>query len=559
MPVGSLFRQSFFSPPRDGDWSKRSLENKTMQLLTFNRTHQGGNFLIPLAFYLNTLDNTDTTHLSYMSPQKKEILLYDLQNTMILILAQMQYEKTHQKTENISDYNSRLTQCAQLINAILYPNHRLCDSPVLYLVLSLGAEFGSELVSNSLTKPLQGTIRRFNEKRLYWVWGSALIKLMMDLLPSNLSHINQARAYINIPDLYTGFISWALYYFRLGLNLALLLKHTIPHPWMSEEEKAESWTHRLSTQWNLRKYPILNDAVWATGNLLCYFWLCGSGIAGVWGDLLTVGLLIFDVSLAAWEYQEQKVLYDKERVELIDAQNEIISEINAISLIDRQHPSIEYKKNIKELTLRLNTLERMQRRCENEWIYQKISLFSGVIYALGLMLAFLLAALPFFPGSLPLFAMSALGTMLCFALTVISNGVKGAIGIYRSQVSLTEAKTGAKKQLADLDLALTIDEKKDLFLEIKKLRLEIEYQENNISLQTAQLTRLFLIQLIVPAAVLSSLVFLSAGLALIALAVGVGLALASDQWVNERFGFERKKINDFYQNEFDDFIAAPAC
>lgn len=557
MTVGSLFTQSFFSPPRDRDLNKQSLEAKAKELYTFNRTHQGGDFQRPLAFYINILDNTETTGLSYMSAQKKDILLYDLQNTIILILAQIQYEKTHQKTENLSDYNNKLTQCAQLIDSILNPNHHLSYSPVLYLALSLGSEFGSELVANPLTKPLQGKMRRFNEKRLYWVWGSALIKLMMEQLPSDLSHMNQAREYIKIPDLYTGFISWALYYFRFGLNLALLLKHTIPHPWMSEEEKAETWTRRLSTQWNLRKYPILNDSVWATGNLLCYFWLCGSGIAGVWGDLLTVGLLIFDVSLAAWEYQEQKALYAKERAELIDMQNELGVETRAILLIDEQLRSIEDTKKLKELTLRLNTLKRMQRMCEKEWVYQKISLVSGVIYALGLMLAFLLAALPFFPVSLPLFTMSAVGTILCFALTVISNCVKGAIDIYRSHVSLSEAKTGVEEQLALLHLAQTIDEKKDLFLELKKLMIEIEYQEQDKSLKTAQLVRLFLIQLIVPAAVLSSLVFLSAGLALLALIVGVGLAAASDQWINKRFGFERQKIGDFKQDELDDFIDDP--
>lgn len=87
------------------------------------------------------------------------------------------------------------------------------------------------------TKTIKESMGWFNEKRLYWVWASSLLKVILAALPDDFFNVGQATEVVKAPDPYTGTLSWALYYFRFSLNMFLLLKHTISGPWMSEREK----------------------------------------------------------------------------------------------------------------------------------------------------------------------------------------------------------------------------------------------------------------------------------------------------------------------------------
>ena len=132
------------------------------------------------------------------------------------------------------------------------------------------------------------------------------LKTVLSQIPEGFYNINQAQEAIRAPDPYTGYLSWTLYYFRYSLHLSLLLKHTIKGPWMSAEEAKTPWYERFQTQWTQRKFILLNDALWGTANLVTFFWLTGKGVLGTVGDALTIGLLVFDIAVTFWDFEEQK-------------------------------------------------------------------------------------------------------------------------------------------------------------------------------------------------------------------------------------------------------------
>ncbi|WP_277619256.1 hypothetical protein [Legionella norrlandica] len=336
MATSSLILQSYLETLKNDEEIELRYDEKVEELLEYNRKAKGGDFMTPLSFYLGILENTDEVILHYMNEENKKKFLRDLQVTYLLLLAEKKYEEQHQKVENFRIYTKHLKRCAELIDYLNYKKISLGQEtpltqkyrqatdgyPVKYLSIFLGKELAEKIVDSldHKTKTIKEAMGWFNEKRLYWVWGSSFLKVILGALPTDFFNVTQATQVVKAPDPYTGTISWALYYFRFSLNMFLLLKHTIKGPWMSEKEKRKPWTERFLTQWDQRKFSLLNDSIWATGNLVCFFWLTGKGALGTWGDVLTLALLVFDISIAIWDFEEQKTRHNKE---MLDFDNNI--------------------------------------------------------------------------------------------------------------------------------------------------------------------------------------------------------------------------------------------
>ena len=463
---------------------KKNLE----ELIDFHKGNKGKDFLIPLNFYLSKLENTQFVLFPYLTPSEQDKVLRDLQVTYLLLLAELKYEIDHQKKENNSKYLAQLKTCQDLIDNINYQkackelnvkpspeyHHINANRPVAYMGLVAGRIFGEQMVeitSGSATKNIKDVMGAVNEKRLYWVWASVFLKTTLSLLPADFFSVDQAKATVSKPDPYTGTMSWSLYYFRFALNLSLLLKHTIAGPWMSQVEKDEGWTERFKTQWAQRKFALLNDSIWATGNLLCFFWLYGKGAAGTWGDLLTIALLVFDISLAVWDYEEQRTLYNQQindfvtALEELDKQKEQVSikskkadeelhQLNSelaeaqsnkktqdvkklmVLVQEKKEEQEQLKRQLIELDLQASALNRAKEKCAREWKYQKIALATNISYAVGLMLAFVLLTAPFLPlAATTIATMGIAGAVLCFTFSVINNAIKGGMEIHKSRMT----------------------------------------------------------------------------------------------------------------------------
>ncbi len=631
MATSSLIVQSYLKTFTDGKTNKLRYKQKVKELLKYNQEHEGNGFLGPLDYYLSIIERIDPVQFPYMNEEQKDETLRNLRVTFLLLLTQKQYEINYQKTENSKTYTSQISKCHQLIDALQYG--KVCKekkikpspdqgyategNPVKYLAIFFGQWFAEKMVDfmDRKTKTIKDHMGSFNEKRLYWVWGGGLIKTFLELIPPDFWNVDQGKQTIRMPDPYTGTLSWSLYYFRFALNFSLLLKHTIEGPWMtSDAEKSTPWQKRFLTQWDQRKFSLLNDFIWATGNALCFFWLYGPGAMGAWGDALTLALLVFDISLAVWEFAEEQTKYNKE---MLDYENNITllelqleeakkvaetaeeytleirkyqSQLDALEKSQEQYLVQEptenteeiqtYENNIKILKLQLaekaaeaearkireyqtqlNALKRAQKHCQREWEHKKRILTVNVSYAVGLMLAFFLLAAPFLPA---LAAAGPAGAVLCFALTVICNAIKGGMEIHKTKQAVKETKEDIKSKIAEFKSLIKENpdmddnEKKLLFLEIKKLMAESEYQQKMVNLQTAHLIRSIIFETLVPAIILVNLVFLPMGPAFWGvLAAVIGLAFLTNFIIDKVFTPEKEALKPFNAKEYETFCHSP--
>lgn len=92
------------------------------------------------------------------------------------------------------------------------------------------------------------------------------------------------------------YVAWLFLTPRLLTNLFLMVKHTIPGPWMDEDEKAIKWTTRLQANAQRRWFELGNDSVWVLiGIVNCFIFLGPLAPIGIY---INVAFFGYDVILA---------------------------------------------------------------------------------------------------------------------------------------------------------------------------------------------------------------------------------------------------------------------
>lgn len=553
-----------------------SHKEKLEGILKLNQDQKGCDFLYHIDYGLNNLYKLNAELFIYMNETRQKRVLRNLKQTYLLILAEIEYELTHQKTENLKKYNNQVKKCQENIDKLQYllkcrekgqePNPQYYilpeNTPVAYLAIPAAETFAEQMVDickgkiksvkeifdeiredscDRKTKYVKGSLDSVNDKRRYWSWTSAFLTTMLKLLPDDFGHTRHAKKVMTYPDPYTGNISYGLYLFKFTLEFCLLLKHTIPGPWMSEIEKNEGFYERFSTQMAQRKFALLNDLFWGIGNLLCFIWLVGKGPLGNIGNALTVALLTFDVLMASRAFFEEKTLYlqrikdfeesiaklQAQRLQIMDLMEERQKKIDALEeqitilgtiqdnenqreLLDQQLKELKAFQNQNQVVLdesenRINELNAEKVICTRDWDFKNRSLKITMLYALGLTIAFALLTGPFFPFAAgTLLGMTIAGAILCFAFSVIYNGIIGQIEVNKSKNLLEEIQDERQNKINYLlnilnNKEIDDNEKKLLFFEIKNLEADSKHQEKVVRLQMAHLFRKIIMDSAIPA------------------------------------------------------------
>ncbi len=507
-----------------------------------------------LNYYLNALYKTDEVLIDKEVKDKIKIKRR-LLLTYLLLLQNNDYDK----------YNDAILRCEELIDYINFNDQdkKSIESfaqqraypgkPASYCGIEAGYWMGErilELVTDK-TKAVVSWMSAINEKRLYWVWGGGLLRTVLSLLPTEFYNILNAKDVATAPSRFTGYMSWTLYYARFALNAFLLIKDTFAPPMTAKERelgKIDYW-ERFKTQWDIRKFTLLNDSIWGIANMVCFFWFRGSD-----GDALTIALLGFDLFIAIWDFEEQKTIYNKKMLDY---------EIQIHSLRMELHETTG-PADINALLQQIHKLEKEQSKSQRDWDNKKITLISGVAYALSLMIAFTLLTMPFLPiPAATLVIIGVIGAILCFALTVIYNAIKGGLEIRTANLSAKEAKMELTEKIKEFKVLLANQPDLDstdkifLFLEIKQSLAETEYQKQMVQYQTMHLIRNILIQSIIPALMFVSLVFLPLGVGFGVLGAALALAVVTNLIIEKTFKPDEVHFPEFDNEEYVAFCKDP--
>ena len=352
------------------------------------------------------------------------------------------------------------------------------DQPARYVALTVIAPLIAETMLN-LTEgknleSIQKKMTDVNFFRLNWVWGGGLDRALLDCVPEGQGHTQHARNIFATVSPITGYMSWILYYLRLGINLYLLTRGTLKGSWMDPWRDSNDIAmnigvyERFQTQWEQRKFAILNDCFWATANMACFLWLVNDGVFGYtayMGNALTGVLLLMDLALTAWGYLEKETEY-----------NQVMTQYQE-DIINLQKKIID-APNQKVLEIHLAVLIEAQEKCRLDWEYAYKNFYHDLLYAAGLLAAFSLLCCFFFPPAaiVPATALllGVVGAALSFVFTIVHNAMETNTKIEKLREVIV--KTGEKINKLAKDLRDESDENQH-----ERLRLAIDHLEKKLA------------------------------------------------------------------------------
>ena len=495
------------------------------------------------------LGKTNPAMFKFLNDSQRDALKNELLGTFGLLSAQYQLDESEHRRQGLRALSEQIKTCAKLIELLKYtapfgdkepPEYTfirpLNDSEkhAKYLGLTIVAPFiagkiaelsvgDKEWKGAGKTGVIKEWMGEVNGRRLYWVWGGGLLRTVISMLPDDFYNKPQAQKAVSAPAPITGYMSWILYYTRFGINLSLLLKHTIAGPWMSQKEREIPAWERFKTQWQERKFALLNDAIWGLANMVCFFWLTGVGMAGYLGDMATLGLLLMDTCLTAWHFYEESTAHN------VDIKR---YERDIAALNERLNDKKLNNKDRERLEIERDNLIRAQEHCEFEWKYKSYKFATDVIYAATLMFAFSLMVCFSFPPTALIFGVT--GAALCFALTLGYAIANGLIDIAKERQSGLSSKKECEALLSkfkQLNAETDKDEngfvKKQLYLDMQSLMADSDYQKRLVQYKKLQLVRAVLIDVLLPPLIFVSFMFMPLGIGLGVLAAGFALAILS--------------------------------
>jgi|GEM_PF-1809892 len=547
-------------------------------------------------FHSRELSLFSETYLKYLlTVRERKALKAKLKFTFYLLYSQLQLDLAEHNNTRIASLGQRMEKCQDLIwklrsekgqikaadqtidafspedtpESLLEDATQQSSKPLRFWGMQIGGFIGRLMMAIIDDKTI-AEMSSWNELRLYWVWGGGMLTSLLQMLPNDFFNNQQAQNALRMPQPITGYMSWVLYYARLGLNLYLLMDYA--NPWMDANSELGKvpWQDRWQTQWQMRKFSILNDVFWATANLACYFWLTGPGKLGAAGNIVTATLLAMDLVLTCMRYQEtitarkkQFAEYEKSIADLIKQRTAQEEHLLYIKLSDSPEEKIKIAEindkimqDISNIKFKISDIEKLKKKELFNAKFERFGLYNDLAYAAGLLGAFCLMCCFFAPVAAPVAMVLGLtGAVLSFVFTVASSAIRSGLEIEKSKQTRQEIKKQCASLLRDFG-SITDDNKKRLiYLEIAGLMTESDYQKKLIHFQALKLIRSVFIDAFVPVIIFASLVFMPMGIGLGVMGAGLALALLSNVLI-KRLEPEAESLPEFNEQKFEGFCSA---
>lgn len=513
----------------------------------------------------NVLLNADTKLINTTNPALFKYLsntqLNPLKDELILafygLCDRYQSHEIEGRRQNFKDYFDEIEKCSYLIRNITLiqedkaledrkessKNHDVGLKKWYKQKIALLEEFWARDFSTGKTVYLRQWMTDFNVWRMYWVWTGNLLQVTLGLVPDDFYNKKQAVNVTTTPQTTLGYISWILYYVRFLINFMLVLKHSIVFPgdfapWMSDEEKRmiieKGRWNRLKEQLAIRKFTLINDLIWATTNLACFFWLVGPAL-GPLGDFLTVMLLVGDASLCVWARAGAAAEHEKD-IEVY---------LNEIKLLN-ESLTLENSDIVKA---QISRLWLAHDQCKADWKYKSKKVTADMIYGIGLVVSYATLVFPWINIGIAATGMVMGASTGLFMLSLVYSA-------YAAYLDVSHARTTEISALKECKRILTDGGEKDLneadYLRYNDLAAEAAYQAKLADFHLYTLVRSVIVQSLIPLAIFAAFTFATFGIGAAVVGGGIVIAIIT-HYILEFQKPENAELAKLNQHEYDAF------
>jgi hypothetical protein len=525
---------------------------------------------------------------SYLSDDQKNATEGQLLLMYYQLSGQYELERIERRGYKLDELAVQIKECARLINLLRLSNSRLklehsllqeiaaSEGYTLYLGLKLVVPAlleGIDAATSGRKKAVRDFISFINERRLYWVWGGSSVATILSLLPTYVADTSLATSVLGWTGLIGGSMSWILYFMRAGLVWSSLIEHTFEFA-MTDEERALGLTfqERWTTQWKMRKYRLMNDSIWGLCNIACFFVFTGSGYFGLLGNAFTAALLLMDAVLTAWRMYEEEADH---QANILRYQNDIHTLEKQIRWAESMHEGDS--ASIETLKLSLRDSKRRVVMTQLDWKYKKINTSLDLLYSTCLLSAFLLlcCSVVFSPPTALILAV--VGVILCYSLNLLYAGATMTVNVSKAKkmqqladeelqgqmalfIQLAKTRDASKGDLTKKSESVQLDSRmRILYLSLKELRAESEYQRQMVSHQRTRMIISIIRDVLIPPLFIFSLVFLPMGVGVPLLVLSLSLAIGLYYVLSKTQPKKDEVLKDFPEAAYRSFSKNALC
>lgn len=212
-----------------------------------------------------------------------------------------------------------------------------------------------------------------NLPRLFAVRARRLLMAIVPLTTANSAYHQSMQTFDRYAAPFFSHLAWLYFIPRITNHLVMILKHTIEHDGMTDEEKALGWQTRLWVQLQGRWPDLSNDLPWLIANSFSCFVLVGPLLP--YNIILSICMQFFEIAQSFSIYVvEMNYLY-QQRAEYINARDDYTEDSEDYQQLDAY-------------------IEHLNKRID----YESHRLLISVVNTSILLLAIILAAPIFAPG-----------------------------------------------------------------------------------------------------------------------------------------------------------------
>lgn len=485
-------------------------------------------FPIYLPYLQQQLKKTDPALFPYLNYVDKKHLRARLKRTYHLLWCQYRWNKVHYGRKTYKGLIAELDLCHELLLTLDTSLNKKSDVE-LKKIKQLQAELNSSkkplkycgiyLLAPAIEKLAalfdQGTLSTLNVRRLYLAWGNSFLGGLFSLIntfSTQFFYIAEAEEIANKTGIFAGYLSFVYLFTRLGINLLGFSYHLLG---FNQDKKANPDDKLTSldiftTQWEYRKYPILNDILWGPINCICFY----KASLPYMANFLTLAMLGVELCIACYRLEEERTKHAKSmfllRQKIEDLSNKIKNLKNQKKTDNHITDEIKvYKKELEDVKANMVYLEF-------EYRFKRYKLINDIVTLAASFFFFGVACCFLCPIPVPLALVTILGivgTAICFICIVINAAVEIAIDLYKSAQSkkiIAEEVNKVKKEFQTLkdNGQISSDQEARFKLTLKALYADSEYQRQMIIYQSCLLIRTAILYSSFPAIAFCALIFM---------------------------------------------------
>jgi hypothetical protein len=499
------------------------------------------------------LKDVNPAMFPFLFPHQKELLKRKLIRAHFLHALQIRIDEIEVRWDGVKRNTMQCRYYEQLLDTL---QHRASLGEVLTPVEQLRGEsvasekplawFGMMVMAPVFAKHIRALLSgkaaalknlflEIDRKDIYLGWSRALILSVLNLIPQSFSSEEHLETMVRSVGPEITYINFFIVQTCFAIELFSLIKNSVAGAWATRHNDVQVpvWD-QFMIQWKQRRFVLMNWCFASAVNIVSFLWTIGAMDIWPWGVFFAVGFRVAQVCFLMLRYDEEQTNH-REAVESIQREIRLLQEKHRKLLGDHANTTDEKAQQALKLELdivqvEVDTLLKKRSRLFVEWRFKSVEFKHHLMFTTGFLIGVAFFSCLLFPPVLIAPAMALViglaGAAICFTTILLYTGMRGHFDFAKTEENehfIHEQLQACLERFQQLKSDTSPEaslKMKQLYLEMRQLTAQSDYQRKVLQHQKVTLYTTMLRDALMPVVMIAALFFAPSG-------VGLGIVIGA--------------------------------